>query len=85
MTTYTKRAEVTKAARKAMVSMLCIALGLPLAGCVARPQHALPMAFRHCVVTNEAQGFIGCDCARPLVVWDAQLKRKVVYCDGKVQ
>jgi hypothetical protein len=76
------------------MALLCVAVALSLVGillaltgCAAqsRPHRAPPMSFRHCVVTNEAQGFIGCDCATPLVVWDAQLKRKVVYCDGKVQ
>jgi hypothetical protein len=58
-----------------------------LAGCAPqkRPHAAPPLTLRHCGVTSEAPGFVGCDCARPLVVWDATLQRKVYYCDGKVQ
>jgi hypothetical protein len=63
-----------------------LALVPALIGCVQqRPHTAQPMAFRHCVVTRELPGFVGCDCLNPLVVWDAQTKRKVVYCDGKIQ
>jgi len=66
----------------------CVLALIPvLAGCAMqqKPHIAPPLIFRHCAVTSELPGFIGCDCPKPLVVWDAQLKRKVIYCDGKVQ
>jgi hypothetical protein len=87
--TYTRRGDVPVLARGLAVTMLFAALALvpAMAGCAAhqRPRTAQPMAFRHCVVTHELPGFVGCDCLNPLVTWDAQRKRKVVYCDGKVQ
>jgi hypothetical protein len=62
-----------------------LALGPALAGCaLQKHQRAVaPFTLRHCRVTTELPGFIGCDCAKPLVVWDARLRRKVYYCDGK--
>jgi hypothetical protein len=72
-----------------MRAMLFAALALvpALTGCAIqhRPRTAPPMAFRHCAVTRELPGFVGCDCPNPLVTFDAQTKRKVIYCDGKVQ
>jgi hypothetical protein len=67
---------------KLLATLLLVCL---LAGCARRPHRIEPIAFRRCVLTNEAPGFVGCDCKKPIVAWDAQLKRKVVYCDGKVQ
>jgi hypothetical protein len=69
------------------LALVLVGLILVLAGCAAQqhPHIAPPLTLRHCPVTREAPGFIACDCVTPLVVWDAQLKRKVYYCDGKVQ
>jgi hypothetical protein len=70
-------------------AVICAALGMLLssAGCGAgkKPRHIEPVIFRHCAVTTQAAGILGCDCPNPLLVWDAKLRRKVVYCDGKIQ
>jgi hypothetical protein len=70
-----------------LFAALAVVPAISMPGCAShqRPRTAQPMAFRHCVVTHELPGFVGCDCLNPLVTWDAQRKRKVVYCDGKVQ
>lgn len=43
------------------------------------------LILRHCVVTSERTGFVACDCLKPLLVWDTQMRRKVYYCAGKTQ
>jgi hypothetical protein len=87
MKSTTQRRALPERTRKMAVTMLCAIFALGPAGCSMqqRPRTAPPMAFRHCVVTRELPGFVGCDCPSPLVTWDAQGKRKIVYCDGKVQ
>jgi len=66
---------------------LLVLVALVLAGCAPqkRAYTAPPIVLRHCAVTSERPGFIACDCLKPLVVWDAQMRRKVYYCDGKTQ
>lgn len=67
--------------------LMVLSLVLSLAGCAPhkRPYVAPPLILRHCAITSERPGFIACDCMKPLVVWDAQLRRKIYYCDGKTQ
>jgi hypothetical protein len=80
--------ESMKALRAAAFrGVLIVSLVSLLAGCAMqqRPHSVPPLVFRHCAVTTETPGFIGCDCIKPLIVWDAQSKRKVIYCDGIVQ
>ena len=69
------------------MKQLAIIAVLALAGCAVKqkPHAAPPLTLRHCAVTSERPGFIACDCVKPLVVWDAQMRRKVYYCDGKTQ
>lgn len=88
-TTYpVQRRAVPGRARMAVTMLFALLAFVPaLAGCALqkRPHAAPPMAFRHCLVTRELPGFVACDCPNPLVTLDAETKRKVIYCDGKVQ
>lgn len=88
MSHKTSESRQLQRAASAIAMLFICALGLLTAnGCASAAKHphpAQPMVFRHCVVTSELPGFVGCDCPNPLVTWDAQTKRKVVYCDGKV-
>jgi hypothetical protein len=70
-----------------MFASIALAPVLFLAGCAAHyKSHRIePITLRRCLVTVAAPGFVGCDCSKPIVAWDAQTKRKVIYCDGKVQ